>query len=135
MEMMMMAPNWMALVVMSFVSMIIGWIWFMPSVFGGVYQCCSSKEECKSCSVGSWIGGFILTFIMAFVLSRFITVLHADTAATGAQVGFWSWLGFVATTSLSKVLWGHKSLKKFFVCTGYYLVILLIMGAAFAVWT
>jgi len=123
-----------AIMVMAVVSMFIGKIWYSPSLFGSMMCCSSSKIDCKSCSWGCYLGGFIMFCIMGYVLTHFIHAMHADTSMAGAMVGFWSWLGFIATTMFSKVIWKHKSISKFMVCAGYNLVVLLLMGAVFAVW-
>ncbi len=130
----MMNPNMTAIIVMAFVYMGLGWVWYSPSLFGSM-SCCTSKNECKSsCSWTSYIAEFALACIMGYVLSNFVMAMHADSVMSGAKVGFWAWFGFMATAGFSKVLWGHKSITKFLVCSGFYLIMLMIMGATFAVW-
>ena len=129
-----MDPNMTAIAVMAIVSMLLGWIWYSPSLFGNTMCCSSSKTECKSCSWGCYLGGFLTFCVMGYVLSHFMIAMQANTSLSGAMVGFWAWLGFIATTMFSKVLWKHKSMTKFMVCSGYNLVVLLLMGAVLAVW-
>jgi hypothetical protein len=43
-------------------------------------------------------------------------------------VGFLAWIGFVATTQISEVIWGEAPFKLFLLETGCKLLILLAMG-------
>lgn len=135
MENMMGSSNIMALVVMAVVYMALGSVWYSKALFADM--CCSSsckKEEGSCCSMSCYVGGFISAFVMAYVLSYFVMSMNAMDAMSGVKVGFWAWLGFIATTQFSHVLWGKKSVKHYMVDAGFYLVILLIMGGVFAVW-
>ena len=72
--------------------------------------------------------------VMAYVLAHFVQVGGAATMMGGATIGFWVWLGFIATTTLSGLLWEKKPLNLYFLNNGYYLVLLLVNGALLAVW-
>ena len=56
------------------------------------------------------------------------------TFGDGAHVGFWVWLGFIATTYFSAVIWQKMHPKEFFIHVGYSLIALLLMGGVLAVW-
>ncbi len=58
---------------------------------------------------------------------------QATTAMEGMMVGFWAWLGFVATIMLGKVIWEMTPVKLYGINVAYYLVSLLLMGAILAV--
>jgi hypothetical protein len=128
-------PNITAIIVMAAVYTGIGWLWY-TKLFADMMACPSTQknhEECKACWK-CYLVEFILACVMGYVLSMFVLASAADTVMSGLKVGFWAWLGFVATTMLSKALWSHKPMTKFYVSSGFYLVMLLIMGATFAVW-
>ncbi|MBI3341789.1 DUF1761 domain-containing protein, partial [Candidatus Curtissbacteria bacterium] len=72
--------------------------------------------------------------VMSYVLAHFVQLGTNATAVDGAMVGFWIWLGFIATTTLSSVLWERKSWNLYLLNNGYYLVLLLINGALLTVW-
>lgn len=54
--------------------------------------------------------------------------------AGGAQVGFWIWLGFIAASSLSAVLWEGKKPVIYYIYNSYMLLSLLVFGGMLAVW-
>jgi hypothetical protein len=58
----------------------------------------------------------------------------AQGAASGAAVGFFSWLGFIAATMLSQVIYGHRPSGIYPINSGFLLVALLIMGAILGAW-
>ncbi|MDQ3803488.1 MAG: DUF1761 domain-containing protein [Acidobacteriota bacterium] len=74
------------------------------------------------------------SFVAAYVLAHFVKFTGAEDAWRGAQVGFWLWLGFVATTNLGTVLFEFRPLGLYLINNGYHLVGMLGMGALLAVW-
>ena len=61
-------------------------------------------------------------------------ITPARTAAQGAAVGFFNWLGFVVVATLGSVTFEKRPLQLYLINNGYLLLALLIMGAALAVW-
>lgn len=130
-------PNIAAIIVMAIIYMGIGWLWY-SKLFADQLACCPTntpreheeKKECWTC----YLVEFLLACVMGYVLSMIVLATTTETVLGGLKVGFWAWLGFIATTMLSKVLWTHKPMTKFYICSGFYLIMLLIMGATFAVW-
>ncbi|MBI3026774.1 DUF1761 domain-containing protein, partial [Candidatus Woesearchaeota archaeon] len=49
-------------------------------------------------------------------------------------LGFWVWIGFLATTQIGMVLWEGKPIKLYIINTLHYLVVLAVMSAILAVW-
>ena len=77
---------------------------------------------------------FIGALVMSYVLAVFITLTNSTTALIGAMVGFWAWLGFVATTMLQDVLYEKKNKQVATLNLGYNLVVLIVNGVILAVW-
>ena len=127
--------NYWAVLVAAIVFYILGAIWYLPCFFGkgcvkleeGTTE--ESKKSCSRCMIGAYIGEFIISLVIAFVLALFIEVSQAEEIVEGITVAFWAWLGFIATTHLSAVLWGHKHLKGYFIHVGFLLVGFIVMGA------
>ena len=74
------------------------------------------------------------SLVTAFVLSKVVNAMGALTLGSGIAVGFWMWLGFVATVTLGSVLYERRSPNLYILNNGYQLVALAIMGAILAVW-
>lgn len=76
----------------------------------------------------------IANFVMAFVLVHAVHYAGAVNAGQGALVGFFNWLGFIATVMLMLTLYEKRPAKLLWINSGFQLISLLIMGAIVAVW-
>ncbi len=128
--------NYGAVLVAAIVNMVIGFIWYSPGVFGKTWSSLTGKrmEDMKSRAGTAYAGAFVTALITAWILARFISLANAQTMTRGAVIGFWAWLGFVATTSLADVPFGGRPIKLYYLTNGYYLVSVLIMGALLGMW-
>lgn len=123
--------NYLGVIIAAIVYLILGSIWYLPSLFGK--HCVKTEEvpqkECTlSHTIGIFAGEFVLDLVMAFVLAIFIQISQAENYVEAMIIAFWAWIGFVATTHFSAVLWGHKPLKNFFIHAGFMLIGLLAMS-------
>lgn len=129
--------NYIAILIAAIVNMVVGFIWYGP-LFGKAYSKMMgfTKEEMekamKEGMAKSYGLAFLAAIVMAYVFAHFISVGSATTATQGAIIGFWLWLGFVATTIISDLLWGKKTFNLYLLQVGYYLVVLVINGAILA---
>jgi Protein of unknown function (DUF1761) len=141
--------NYLAIIITAIVYMIIGYIWYSPYLFGGFWKehCCPEKgeksekgemgemgEKCKKCSPVTIIAGFINALVASFFLSLFIHYTNSISAGEGAAVGFWAWLGFVATTYMAGVIWERRPFNIFFIHAGCMLVSMIIGGLILGSW-
>ena len=131
--------NYLAVLVVAIINMAVGALWYSKLLFGNIWMK-SAKisekqiEESKKEMPKMYLTMFVGAFIMAFVLAHFIAQIAAVTVVDGIQAGFWAWLGFIATTSLSSVIFEGKSPNLYLLNNGYNLVSLIIMGAILAAW-
>ncbi len=130
--------NWLAIVVAAAASMGLGMWWYSPKAFGKAWIKASGlkKKDLKKLqkkNMGpTFFWATVAALVTAFVLEKFAMMLNATTIGTGAYIGFWAWLGFVATTQLSGVLWAGQKLKLYKINALHYLVVYVIMGAIVA---
>lgn len=123
--------DYFAVFIAALAYFILGAIWYAPFAFGHRW---SKHEEGKieehktSHLIGSYVCEFILDLIIAFVLVFFIEFSQAEDYYEGLIVAFWIWVGFIATTHFSAVLWSRKSVKSIFIHAGFILVGLLLMS-------
>lgn len=135
--------NYLAVLAAAVASIILGSLWYGP-IFGRQWMAMmgitpQSMEEAKKKGVGKlYVIAFIGSLLMAYVLSHFIVFARAYLGTSGLEAGlmsgFWGWLGFVAPVTLGSVLWEGKSWRLWFLNNGYYLILLLVMGAILAMW-
>lgn len=127
--------NYLAVLLAAIVYFVIGAIWYSPYIFGDRWM--KHEESIPNeppqhyllHRIGSYLGEFIISLIIAYVLTLFIQISQAEEIVEGVSVALWAWIGFIATTHFSAVLWGRKTVKSFFIHAGFMLVGLIAMGA------
>lgn len=132
--------NYVAVLVASIISMIVGAFWYSPMLFGKQWMeamnfAPKDMLDMKKRANASYAINFLLLLLMAFVLSHFVDYAQATTFIEGVQVGFWVWLGFIATISLGSVLWESKPIQVYLINAAYQLVSLVLMGIILTLWT
>lgn len=134
--------NYMAVAAAAIINMALGFVWYGP-LFGKPWMKMvglTDKDMEKAKKGGMaymgkfYAGAFVGALVMAYVLAHFTQVGGAMSVMEGATIGFWVWLGFIATTTLSGLLWESKPLNLYLLNNGYYLVLLLVNGALLATW-
>src|SRR3989344_4671738 len=117
--------NYLAVIAAAVVSMGLGALWYSPMVFGKQWMALSglSSEKldamkAKGMTTGYAVG-FVGSLVMVYVLAHFVQIAGATDISGALQLGFWVWLGFVATVMLGAVLWVGKMWNLFFLYPGY----------------
>ena len=138
--------NWIAVVVAAIVSMILGMIWYSPKVFGKPWMRLMGMtvKDMQAAQKKGMIMQYIIAFgaalVTAYMLSIFSGyavgsgVYAGGLAATGAAVGFLTWIGFVATVTLGMSLWGGQKLELYLITNAYNMVSFVLMAMVLAVW-
>ena len=128
--------NYVAILVASFIPMVVGSLWYGP-LFGKKWMKLVGVKEMNMGKDGMtkfYVLMFVTSFVQSFVLSYFVTGIGAVDAVSGAIVGFVAWLGFVVAGKLSEFLADRRPMDLLYLDSGYRLVILVLMGAVLAVW-
>ena len=124
--------NYLAVALAAAAYFVLGAIWYSPAVFGSRWMKHAwGQEEIQKSTpkAAAYIGELIISFILAYILTLFIEIAQARKLLEGIVVSLWIWVGFIATTHFSAVLWARKTLKSFFIHAGFMLFGLLLMGA------
>ena len=118
------------------VKVVLGAVWYSPPLFATAWRRLAkvSEEEMKAGLRKGVLVDFVGGFVMAFVLAHAIRYANAQGAGQGMAVGFFNWLGFVATVNLSGIVFERRPFNLFLVNSGFLLVSLLVMGAMLALW-
>lgn len=131
------AVNYLAVLGAGVSAVVIGALWYGP-LFQKPWMRLAglTTESMKSMALSplmAMVGGFIISLLIAYVLSYAVVFVTAYTGTAGlfagAEVGFWTWLGFLVPATSGAYLWEGKSPKLWVLNAGYYLVSLLVMGA------
>jgi hypothetical protein len=128
--------NYLAVLIAALVYYVIGAIWYSRFLFGNRWMKHHENEipvepqqKHILCCIGSYVGEFIISLVLAYVLALFIELSQAEEVVEGVIVAIWVWIGFIATTHFSAVLWGRKTVKSFFIHAVFMLLGLIAMGA------
>ena len=136
-----MAPvNYLAVLVSAVVSMVIGSIWYGP-IFGkqfmramGMDQWTPEKQaEMKKKMWMSYVGQFIASFVMFYILGGLVVGFGHTTVHGGLLTAFIVWVGFVLPLKVGDLLWGGKA-SLFWLTSGNMLLTLLAAGAILGGW-
>ena len=121
--------DWLVVVIAAVLIMAIGFVWYSKWLFGRTWQKLTDmKEKDLKCKKTYLIFGFVISLVIAYFLSFFEGHLGVTNVSDGMFVGFLLWLGFVATTQISGVLWCKKPFKLFAINSGCKLLSYLVMS-------
>jgi hypothetical protein len=129
--------NYVAVLVAGVASMIVGFLWYSPALFGKKWAILKgyTDESLKAAQagMGKWYGvSFVLSLLMAYMLAHVMffsdNFFHKGLLAVGWTSALFMWLGFVMPVQVTQQIFGERKWKLFAIDTGYQLVSLLVMG-------
>lgn len=94
--------NWLAVVLATASTMVVGSIWYAKGVFGNLWMKLAKIDEKKMQKAGMWpiLITVIVSFITAYILAHVTYLAHAFFNNSFLQdaitTGFWLWLGLIA---------------------------------------
>lgn len=116
-----------AIVLAAVVQIAFGAFWYSPLLFGSLWmqETGHKMEDCKT-KKPPFVQASVVTFITSFALGYLAIWTHIISFFDGAKLGFLCWLGFVATTHYSGVIWAKKPFKVYLIDVGCLLVSLIL---------
>ena len=125
--------NYLAVLVAGIAAMILAFIWYVP-LFGKMWMKLTKIKPKKKGMAKKYFAALIKTWIIAYFLAVFIKWVGAVDMENGLLVGFWLWIGFMATTTYSGVIWGKKPFKLWLLDNAYNLLSMLLMAWIIIAW-
>ena len=119
--------NLVGIVLGAISNMVIGAIWYSPMVFGKIWMNLAGITQ-KEIESGKkqmpkiYSMAFVGALITAYILAIFLDLVGAATIGEGLQIGF------LATTTLSTVLFENKKTNLYLLNNGYNLLSILVMS-------
>lgn len=123
----------MPIFVASFVTTVLGILWFHPEFFGkkkgvnwesGTYRVSGSKRILKEVFVL-----FFSAMVIAYVMNHFGIAWSVFDWIGGAELGVWTWIGFVAPIfSSTFVLSESRPSRHYVVSAGFWLISFVLIG-------
>lgn len=112
-------------------NLIIGFIWYNPSVFGSMWMQLTNLspaqvEAGKRRMPMMAVVAILVAVIMAYVMAHFGIAWGVFDVIGAIELAFWIWVGFIVPPTLGVVLWEGKSFKLFAINAGYWLVSMVV---------
>ena len=126
--------NYLSVLLAGVASMVVGFLWYSPFLFGNLWMNLSGltkekMEAAKAKGMGkSYFIAFLSSLVVAFVLAHFAKVWNAQGVSGAFALAFWPWLGFVATTEINSILWDNKPVNLYLLNIAHHLVSIFAMA-------
>jgi len=132
--------NYATVIIASLASMVIGFLWYSPLLFAKPWmkyaKLDAKKLKMSQKQMGKTYGmSFIATIITACALALILNATLVIGVSEGLMLGCIVWLGFVATTIFTSVLFSEMPWGLFLINSGYQLASILAMSAILTVWS
>ncbi|HAV11443.1 MAG TPA: hypothetical protein DCX32_02775 [Candidatus Moranbacteria bacterium] len=131
--------NLWAILVAALANLIIGSLWYSPLMFGNMWMrlmgidprdSSGMKKGAAKAMFFSFLGALVMAYVMALVVS----FSGVTSLLNAIEVAFWLWLGFVAVTSISSVLYEKKRVEIYILSVIYYLIAMIAMVIIITLW-
>ena len=132
-----MKTNYPAVIVAAVVYWILGALWF-GLLFAKPWMALEhvTDEQARSINpVLPYVVSFLLNLLIAFVLAQLCLWRNATTAARGAALGIFLWIGLVGPITYTTYMYEMRPWQLFAINQFYPLLGLCIMGAILGAWT
>jgi hypothetical protein len=134
--------NLLAVVAAAVVTMVIGGLWYSPLLFARPWMVAMGMDPDDKAKIAEMQKGaarlytlaFVASLVSAFVLGKLFVRLEVVDLQRAMMFSIAIWAGFVSTVQLTNTLFGNKSLKLWFIDTGYQLVCYALMGVILSMW-
>lgn len=118
------------IVIAIIINQLIGALWYSPRIFGTRWAIAHHFDMSKMKALPShYLGAILVGVVLVLTIAAIQMMLGISSLETALILGFLMWLGFVATSHFSGVIWAKKPLLVFMIDTGYFLVTTLITSA------
>lgn len=131
-----MKTNYAAIVVAAIAYWILGAIWY-GVLFSKPWMALEniSMEQARSVNpVLPYVVTLLLNLLIAFALSQLCLWRNATSAARGASLGIFLWIGFVGPITYTAYMYEMRPWQLFAINGFYPLVGLCLMGAILGAW-
>lgn len=132
--------NWIAILVCGVAYMGIGFLWYGP-LFAKPWMKLvglTKKDIDKSMKEGSmpktYGASFISALVTAYVTNILVVMLNVTDVGSAVALAVMLWLGYVAATYATQVLYEYKPFKLYLINVGYYLVTIVLTAVILTIW-
>lgn len=126
--------NWVAVVLATLSTMVVGSIWYTPKVFGTAWMRLArlDRKELESRGFTPILITLVVSFITSFVLAHVSYLSHSFYSNSFLQdsltTAVWMWLGFTAARIITHDSFEGRPKKLTVITVSHELVTFLVMG-------
>ena len=130
--------NFPAVLVSAGIMFFFGWVWY--TVFADIWMAGTGVTEqvmmsLSGAQMAMAYGGSIVAYVLVFyIMAHVIAWSGSTTAQQGAMVGFYMWVGFVASSLFVVYNYAMRPMTLFFLDGLYWMISMVIGGIVLAVW-
>ncbi len=115
------------------VSVIIGYIWYHPRIFGGLWMRLAGitpemAERAQHRKLLHAVLGLLASVLVAYVMFWFGAAWSVYDWTTALQLAFWCWIGFAAPLLLGSTIWEQRPFRLYLINALYWLVAFIAMA-------
>jgi len=128
--------NYLAVLVATLASMILGAIWYAPPVFGKQWMKLTglTEKDAKDNRGAPMALMLVGALVAAYVMAYFVGYTGAQTIGDGIRLGAWIGIGFVFTAAMGETIFSRRPTKLLAITSGYQVINLIMIGAILAAW-
>jgi hypothetical protein len=127
--------NWISIIVAAVVANLIGYGWYSSWAFGKSWQTLSGHTMGGGAGMGPLMGLTVVgSLVEAIAMSWFVTQTRVTSGASGALVGLFIGLGFIAPAMLADAIYTGRHPRLAAIVGGYQVVVAIVMGAIIGYW-
>lgn len=123
------AVNYVAVVIAAVAAFVIGAVWYAPPVFGNRWTALLGKTQAQLGQPGpAFALGIVAALVNAWVLAVLAATLGTKTASEGAVLGFYAWLGFMATITAAQGIFEKRPWSLWLLNNAHNVIVQVVMG-------
>ncbi|MEP7162178.1 MAG: DUF1761 domain-containing protein [Candidatus Moraniibacteriota bacterium] len=133
---MMWEVNWLAVLVGAVANMVLGWLWYSPTLFGKQWadlmgwplEDKAAWEARQRGMAKVYAITFGMALLVSYTVNGLLSALDVFTAGEAIQIAVFLWIGLVGATSLSSILFERRPVKLWAIDAGYILASFILIG-------
>ncbi len=124
------AVNYVAVIAAAVAAFVIGAIWYAPPVFGNRWIALLGKTQAQLGQPGpAFALGIVAALVNAWVLAVLVATIGTKTLSDGAVLGFFVWLGFMATLTAAQGVFEKRPWSLWVLNNAHNVIVQVVMGA------
>ena len=128
-----------AVLVAAIAVFVLGWLWYSPLLFYKPWMRLRGMDPVAAMAGAKMPAGKLVIelgrcFVLAYVIARFVALLHLGSWMGAVHFGFFLWIGFPVILLTGSVLWDNIPWKVAAIHAGDWLVKMLVIPIIVTLW-